>query len=240
MRRHAPLPRRASAGFTLVEVLIALTVLIAVSLALVQSFSYSIETKNRVTAVNERYHEGRQVMVRVARELRMAFLREELPEQLREEKPMMITRFEGDDDKIHFATTAHLRLHAGTRESDQAEVAYYLGATDRNSPYRRGKTLFRRESKRIDDDPERGGSIWPVVDGVLDFKLEYWDSDKEIGDDAWQNNWDSHENAESPVLPSRVRITLELAPPEEDGPPIRFVTQAAIQVRRPLSPLRNP
>ena len=77
--------RRTRRGFTLVEVMIALTLLALVSTALVTAFTYSFETKRRVTAINERYHEGRQTMTRMARELRMAFIRPEVPEELRQE-----------------------------------------------------------------------------------------------------------------------------------------------------------
>lgn len=223
---------RRTRGFTLVEVLIALVLLAVVSVALAQSFAYSFETKRRVSAINERYHEGRQTMIRFARELRMAFLHAEVPEQLREEDPMMLTRFKGTEDTLHFATTAHLRIHQNARESDQSEVAYFLGTSDRESAYE-GKTLFRRESKRVDADPEEGGHIWPVVDGVHDFRIEYWDDRNGIGDDNWRREWNSHEDENLPLLPARVRITLELISLE--GPPIRFVTQADPQLRRPIS-----
>lgn len=222
---------RPHRGFTLVEVMIALTLLALVSTALVTAFTYSFETKRRVTAVNERYHEGRQTMTRMARELRMAFIRPEVPEELREEDPTMITRFEGREDQIHFATTAHLRIHAGSKESDQSEVAYFLGRSD-ESTYK-GRTLFRRESKRIDDRPERGGHIWPVIDGVKEFRIEYWEDHS--GDDSWRKSWDSHDDPKEPLLPARLRITLELESPLEDGPPIRFVTQAAPRIRRPIT-----
>ena len=39
----------------------------------------SFETKDKVSKLNDRYHEGRQVMSRIARELRMAFLRADVP-----------------------------------------------------------------------------------------------------------------------------------------------------------------
>lgn len=224
---------RSQRGFTLIEVMIALVIMVLMVTALYQAMATSFETKDIVAKMNDRFHEGRQVTSKIARELRMAFLRAEVPEQFREEKPTVLTRFEGSRDEIHFATTAHLRLRAGARESDQSEVAYFLGSSPRDTPYR-GKTLFRRESKRIDGRPDRGGYIWPVVDGVKEFRLEYWDDTKEISDDAWQADWDSHENANEPLLPARVRITLELESPRgKKG--LRFVTQAAPRIRRPIN-----
>lgn len=212
----------------------ALALLVGVAAATWQSMSLSFETKRQVSELNDRYHEGRQVMTRLARELRMAFLLRVLPEQMREEDPAFTTRFLGAEDELYFATTAHLRLHAGDRESDQAEVHYVLKRGPRDNGYR-GLTLYRRESSRVDHEPDKGGSTWPVVEGVKELKFEYWDDRKEVGDDAWTSDWDSEDNQ---LLPERVRITLVLEK-KDGGEPIRFVTQAAPRIRVPISPLEN-
>ena len=75
-----------TAGFTLVEVMVALALLATVTTAMWSTMATSFETKDRVLEINERYHEGRQMMTRMSRELRMAFLRAEVPEEFREEE----------------------------------------------------------------------------------------------------------------------------------------------------------
>ena len=237
MRTLAPYQRRRSRAFTLLEVLISVAILAGLTATIWGSLSVSFRAKKTLTRLNERYHEGRQVVRRMTRELRMAFLRAQPPEDAREEEPAVITRFQGEREEISFPTTSHIRLRAEGRESDQSEIAYFLGRSDQDSPYERGKTLYRRESRRIDDEPERGGRIWPVVDGVVDFRLEYWDDSKEIGDDAWDDSWDSDDNQ---LLPARIRITLELARGGEGrAAPIRFVAQAAPKLRRPIQVLND-
>lgn len=221
-------------GFTLIEVLLAVTLLLGVATAVYSSMHTSFETKNMVTTLNDRHHEARQVIGRIAKELRQAFLREQLLDSMREEDAVFVTRFKGQDDELYFQTTAHMRLQAGARESDQAEVHYFLKRGNRDSPYKSGQTLYRRESKRIDDDPEKGGQVWPVLDGVKELKFEYWDDAKEIGDNAWESDWDSNDNQ---TLPARVRITLVLVSERERGKDVRFVTQAAPRLRKPINPL---
>ena len=221
--------RPKQAGFTLLEVILAVGLLSVVSVSLFVTMSRSFRVKDNMSVLSERYHEGRQVMRRITREIRMAFLKAQPPEEVQEEGPAVITRFLGEEDEIYFANTAHVRLRAEGRESDQAEVAYFLKRPSYKTPYR-GSTLFRRESRRVDDRPDRGGSTWPVVDGVKSFKLEYWDDAKEIGDDAWQRSWDSDDNQ---LLPARVRVTLELER-VEGNLSIRFVGQAAPKIRRPV------
>ena len=71
--------RRLQAGFTLVEVMITLTILVIIGASVSQTMVTSYETKRIVTEQNGRYHEGRQVLTRMAREMRMAFLRAEVP-----------------------------------------------------------------------------------------------------------------------------------------------------------------
>lgn len=216
-------------GFTLIEIMISVSLFAVIAISITASMSNSFEVKRELTEINDRYHEGRQVMRRITREIRMAFLRAQPPEEVQEEGPAVITRFLGEEDEIYFASNAHIRLRAEGRESDQSEVAYFLKSPSYETPYR-GKTLFRRESRRVDDRPDRGGSVWPVIDGVKTLKIEYWDDSKEIGDDAWQRDWDSDDNQ---LLPARVRVTLELERRGSDQK-VRFVAQAAPKIRRPI------
>lgn len=222
--------RSAAPGFTLIEVLVAVALLVTVASALWGGMSLSVRTAQRVSDVNDRYHEGRQIINRMAAELRMAYLRADVPEFYREEDPKSFTQMVGSEDEIYFATTAHLRIRADSYESDTAEVHYFL--KNDSSSFYKGQTLFRRESTRVDNHPDKGGTVWPVVQGVKTFKLEYWDETKEIGDDAWQRDWDSNDAS---LLPRRVRITLELEAPDGIGKPIRFQTQAGPRIRRPVN-----
>ena len=226
MRRNRP------AGFTLIEVLLAVGILVTVAAILFRSMAMSYEIKARVTAVNDRYHEGRQVMERITREIRMAFLHAMPVQGETVEDPAFLTVFKGEEEELNFASTAHLRMQAGERESDQAEFGYFLKTGDNTGPYR-GKTLYRRESRRIDSKPDRGGATWPMVEGVKELKFEYWDDKKEIAEDAWKRSWDSSGD-DKDFLPARVRITLVLDM-GEDRPEIRFVSQAAPKIRKPIS-----
>ena len=221
-------------GFTLVEVMIALGLLLAVSAAMWRSMTLTFDTKSRVTSINERYHEGRMTLVRISRELRMALLIKSVPESMREEKPAVLTRFKGDDDELHFATTAHIPLYADAPESDQTEISYTLNQPPRKNDYR-GKTLYRREASRIDDRPEKGGAVWPVVDGVKELKFEYFDDKGDFGGESWRSDWDSDDDE---LLPQRVRITLVLESPEK-GPLITLVAQAAPRIRHATSPVAH-
>lgn len=224
--------RRRAPGFTLIEILVAISILVTVAAVLYRSMAMTYETKARVTEINERYHEGRQVMERITREIRMAFLHATPVQGELEEDPTFKTVFHGEEEELYFTATAHLRMRAESRESDQAEFHYMLKSGEGKSPYK-GKTLYRRESGRIDSKPDRGGSTWPMIEGVKELKFEYWDEKKEVADDAWKRSWNS-EDDEKDLLPARVRISLVLDM-GEDRPELRFVSQAAPKLRKPIS-----
>jgi type II secretory pathway component PulJ len=213
--------------------MLALGLLLTVSAALWRSMQLTFETKGRVTSINERYHEARMTLVRMSRELRMALLIKPVPEVLREEDPAVVTRFKGDDDSLHFATTAHIPLYANAPESDQTEISYELKQPAKRNGYD-GKTLYRREASRIDDRPKKGGAVWPVVDGVKELKFEYFDDKGDFGGESWRSDWDSDDDE---LLPQRVRITLILE--SKDGQDITMVAQAAPRIRHATSPVAH-
>ena len=95
--------RPKQAGFTLLEVILAVGLLSVVSVSLFVTMSRSFRVKDNMSVLSERYHEGRQVMRRITREIRMAFLKAQPPEEVQEEGPAVITRFLGEEDEIYFA-----------------------------------------------------------------------------------------------------------------------------------------
>ena len=56
--------RMTTKGFTLVEVMVALGLLLMIGVSIARTMQLSFETKEKVTIVNDRYHEGRQVVTR--------------------------------------------------------------------------------------------------------------------------------------------------------------------------------
>ena len=131
--RFSTMSKSSSIRFTLVEVMITLTILVIIGASVSQTMVTSYETKRIVTEQNGRYHEGRQVLTRMAREMRMAFLRAEVPRDKREEEPAVITRFKGTTDELYFASTAHVPRRGPGERSQKSPL---FGARQIGSPYR--------------------------------------------------------------------------------------------------------
>ena len=224
------------AGFTLVEVLVAVSVLAMISLLLYGAFAGMRRSKEGVQRVTDRHHEGRQAMRRIARELSSAYISKHVP--LDESLVATQTAFIGSRgtpaDRLDFASFSHRRLDRDSHESDQVEISYF-GSRD---PKDRDKIdLVRRASPRIDVEPERGGRVEVLATDIDLFDLEYLDPLT----GRWQETWDTTQAiGQADRMPLQVRVVLVLnggrrAKAGRGRDVIRLTTKVAIPIRNPLT-----
>ena len=210
-------------GFTLVEVLIAMGIVAVMAVMTIGSLSEIDRASAGVREQDERYAGARLALRRLGRELSMAFLSDNYDTK-RYRDPL--TLFVGREDELLFTTMAHVRLYRDARESDQAIVEYKL---DGDPDHAGERALFRREKPRLDDEPDRGGTRALVADHVTALRLQYWDSKRK----EWVREWTTRSTEHAKELPKRVRIELEMT--TADGRAEKFVTEARIELRAPLS-----
>ena len=216
---------RRQRGFTLVEVLIAVSITAVIGAMALGAFSRSAAARQAVEEQDERIGGARVALGRMAREVSAAFLSDHFDRQRFRDRPTVFKgRDGGDRDTILFATMAHTRAVRDARESDQSVVEYLLD-DDPEIPGEQG--LFRREKLRIDDEPDRGGVKSLLLQHVVAFDVEYWDWQKQ----EWVRDW-STAPGDRTLLPPRVkmRLTLRMA----DGKDRIFQTQARVAIIRPL------
>ena len=212
---------RGRAGFTLIEVLIALTITAVVGALLVGTFR-SVDRANEIVRdQGDRYGSSRVALTRLARELSMAFLSKRFDGNQFRERP---TLFVGREDTLLFTTMAHERLWLDARESDQAVVEYGL---DDDPARRDAKALFRREKPRIDAEADRGGRRDVVTDHVTGLRFQYWDQKRK----EWVREWSTRSTEHADELPLRVKVELEVK--LMDGRTEKFVTEARIAITAP-------
>ncbi|MBX3181012.1 MAG: prepilin-type N-terminal cleavage/methylation domain-containing protein [Polyangiaceae bacterium] len=197
---------RARRGFTLLELLVAVTILALVSLLIYGAFSGLRSTRDGVGQVSGRYHEGRSAMQRIARELQGSFLSFNRPidASLMVRQTAFIGHRGSPADRVDFTSFAHRRLDRDSHESDQCELSYF-GSPD---PKQRGVTdLVRRVSPYIDLEPDRGGRVQVLATDIDLFQLEYLDPYT----GRWQEQWDTTQAlGQKDRLPLQVRVTLVL------------------------------
>ena len=219
--------RAVAAGFTLIEVLIAIAILGLIGGATYKTFDETYSLKQRIERAAERDQTVRGALSRMAREVSMAYLSEHYDHKRYRERPTRF-RLKGrhGDDNLLFTSFAHERLQIDAKQSDEAIFEYQL-ARDSDTG---NSNLYRRVKPIIDEEWERGGEKSVLAEDVVHFLVEAWDPKNR----EWKNDWDSAstERTGQVLLPPRVRLSLTLK--DENGKERTFSTQAKIFLSAPL------
>ncbi len=187
-------------GFTLLEVLIAITIL-AVMAGIV--FSVFLGSTSRSRALEEEM-ELRQtagsVLNLIAEDLKGAYVH-----------PGSVPFFLGRDlfnrenpaDGVDLMTTAVLPVNPMTVSGDLAEVGYTLIHEADNEV----GTLYRREDAPPEEPGDDGGSSFEMSDRVLSLNFRYSDGDN------WSDEWDSQDQALDNMkgkIPNEIEIEITM------------------------------
>ncbi|MGB5701570.1 MAG: type II secretion system protein GspJ [Polyangiales bacterium] len=211
-------------GFTLLEVILAVTVLALIGTMVYGGFAQTALNKARVEEDVDHSRVVHMALERMVRELSMAFVSTHVNPSLdlRVSNTAFIGKDNGRDDRIDFTSFSHRRLYRNARESDQNEISYFV-AQHPDEPDM--NVLARREQNRIDDDPRRGGKSQILVENVEEFNVEYFDPLLS----EWVETWDSVNTLAQPNrLPTQVRIRLSVKDPRRAGKTQTFGTRVTI------------
>ena len=226
-RRRARLRAR---GMTLLEILVSIAILAMISILIYGAFDSMSRGKKGEERRAERSRQGRDAVQRMSRELQSAFLSLHTPSitvlQTR------LTAFIGQTlppyDRVDFSAFAHRRVEKEARESDQAEVGYFVVPDPEVSDK---MDLVRREQTPEDMEPKRGGVVNVLAEDVELFDIAFLDPLTS----QWKETWDSRQaQGELNRLPLEIKITLTLrnVPP---GTPATYSTKFMMPMQQPLS-----
>lgn len=217
---------------TLLEVLVAVGILAMVGTLLYGALDGMSRSRAGIERIGDRYHQGRQAIARISRELQSAFLSLHVP--LQQTLAVRTTVFIGTDaassDRVDFTSFSHRRLARDVHESDQNELSYFMGRDpDKSDKY----DLLRREQKEIDLDPTHGGVVNVLCEDVTSFDLMYL----EPSTDTWLSSWDSTQPSNQGQymrLPLQVKVVLVLRGGEGEKP-IKLVSKVSLGMQVPLT-----
>jgi general secretion pathway protein J len=206
--------RRRLRGLTLIEIMVAISILSMVSVLIYGAFDGLSRGKKGLGRLNDRYHQGRMAIDRLARELSSAFVSQHVPlvPSLIRSQTVFVGVNSSPADRIDFTSFSHRRLVRDSHESDQNELSYF-GSPDPAVP---GKVdLARRESAHIDTEPRRGGEVNVIAEDIDLFDVKYLDPTTS----QWLETWDTTQATGQPNrLPLQVKITLVLRGGEASKP----------------------
>jgi general secretion pathway protein J len=218
--------RRSALGFTLIEVMLVMAILAFVTTLMWGSFSQTATTKKALEAAQERTHTVRVALMRMARELEMAYLATELTIGGSYPRTFLTGSSQSSVDELSFSTFAHQRLRGGLNEGDTAAVTYY-GARDPDDA--RVTNLMRRETRRLqaEDIKSLTGESYVLCPDVVSVKFSYYDAAKK----EWQREWDTRTPGLD-KLPTHIRISLTVV--DERGKEVAYSTDARLRMTEKL------
>ncbi len=200
-------------GFTLVEVVIAISILAILSLLTQQSIQQAVRQKTKIQGNLERSSELRSAFRVMERDLQMAFHYNRgndfrSPPTTQVDKTDA-TVFKGTEERVDFTSLNNARIYTGSLESDQNEIGYYTSECRRLvRPTETSTCLWRRVSKIIDDDVTKGGAETVLLENVSNLQFKFYNNRTQ----EWLEEWNSdqtQDNRTSNKFPDAVEVMIE-------------------------------
>ncbi|HSK02720.1 MAG TPA: type II secretion system protein GspJ [Kofleriaceae bacterium] len=220
--------RRREAGLTLIEIMISTAIMVTMMALAWRTIGNTGDVKRRFEAFEERNHELRMALGRIAADFAHAYLSGNEDQNATHRRTMFIAKSGSKFPEIRFSTLGHRVLWADANESEQTVISYLT----RSDPERRNVTdLIRREQRRLSNEhPDEVPAEYDVLlRDVQTLKLEFWNW-KNL---EWQDTWDTTQaDGQRNLLPGRVRITLTIK--DQNDKDYKLTTQARILMQEVL------
>lgn len=162
--------RDDKSGFTLIEVLIVVTITAIVLTMLYSSFSQLVTSKRRVETENELIQEANTILLKMRHDLVNAFPRGNISSGVSSSSAYsyFTGSLEGDNSRIVFTSFAKDPAHYST-QSGQSEISYYLVPLrgEREDMF----ALMRKDNYWIGND--EAGAAYPISERVLSFRVNF-------------------------------------------------------------------
>jgi type II secretion system protein J len=196
-----------SKGFTLLEVLIAVSIMAAIITVTYASFFTSSRNVEQAEAIRDSSDLARTLMQKLANDITNTYWKQAM------NSPAVVTIFDGKKeetqtgdeksrhDSITLTTLTNSR-ELNSKETELWEVGYFF----KEKPDGSGFVMMRREKRELSKDfpAGEGGHEYEITDRIRSLQLRY----SQTGSNTWLDEWNStNRNG----LPKFVEIALTLA-----------------------------
>ena len=224
-RPSFPRPPSPASGFTLVEILLAITVFGLVSGLIFGAYTKTLDNIEHTDRSIHGYSQAKTCLERMTADLkaiRVTGLAAYKPPEtsFSDNDPWRVegTEREGGSDfpRLSFASLAHVDLSGDGREGT-ASITYYV---TKEAEGRTGWVLRRKDAFMAELFGEGSGADPILCDNVKALKFIYYNAE---GDES--TSWDSDSDTSSFTTPRSVGVILDIVGPNgPDGAPVRFTT----------------
>ena len=190
-------------GFTLLEVLVSMAILVIIMAALYSAYTTNVEAIQIARQNGEVHQTARIVLDRMTKDLQSALIEVSVPSD------KIKLGLVGEDreidgrraDRMDFTTVTHLPLTEKGPASDLCEIGYLIEEDSEDKVL----VLLRRDDPSVDEDFTKGGALQEMARNVLEFNLTYQDSRGEDSD-----TWNTLEGRPISGLPVLIKVRLVL------------------------------
>lgn len=204
--------RSGRAGFTLVEVMVALLIVGFLMLSITEILGVARNSRDVIHNIQERQLAGPAILAQIESDLRGLLVYDRDQRGALRVGDRVLSGF--DADTLDFVSTADSLLpfaptaRSDFQRADVTEVGYHLRQNPDSDDF---LELYRREGFGVDDAPFEGGRFALLHDRVKRFNIEVYAEDGPDGEPLDQWGTDRDENVGLPkwIL---IELTLELAP----------------------------
>ncbi len=188
---HAPGRQVGQGGFTLIEILVSIT-LVALTLATVYGvFSGVSAAKDRLDRDSETYHKARVIFDRFGRELHGAYL-----SKANEDSILKGSKSGADNFSFELSTTAASPL--SSTGTGFALISYTV--TEDSEADDNSKVLLRSERPLLSEEEAGTSRTMRLAPGIEFFNMRFY------ADGSWNDSWDSASSG----LPDMVEVELRI------------------------------
>ncbi len=209
-------------GFTLIEIIVAITVFATILTIIYSVFYTTVRARQTSEEVAEIYSRGINFIRNFSREIECAYVAPvwaggPRTTIFKAEKDSVNGR---DMDILTFTHLCHQYVENETiNQSDHEEVTYFW----QRDPVTDTINLMKRVDSTMDNDPEKGGIVFPALENVVEFRLTFFNGTDWVED--WQDNG---------TLPNAVHLYLVLK--DKGGGEVPFEITLPVFRARTLPP----
>lgn len=190
-------------GFSLIEIMIAVGLLATMSLMINSIMGRTLSAKSKVERRDDLLHSTRLSLGKMTEDLSQAFL---ASSTMQGQNASYKTGMKGSESQIDFSTLSHFHYQKNANDTDQVTVGYILKSNELGF-----YDLIRRETQRLSDKIDEGGDSFVLMENIKEFKLQYYDSQKE----EWVKEWDSTQISNLNRLPMVAQIDITVVETED-------------------------
>ncbi|BBH52568.1 PulJ/GspJ family protein [Fluviispira sanaruensis] len=195
-------------GFSLLEIILALSILAALSVMTINILTTQLSTREKVTDYNTQKHSINMAMKKIYDDLQSAYISDQksltsLNLGARQIVPQLYFR----NNNLVFSTSNFKSYIANSTQSNLAFVRYYIRPDPQNS---NKNQLIRAVDTDMSESIERDDvGLKEVLDpDIKEFRVLFWNGNE------YRQEWDTTANDTQNKLPKLVKIHLESYSPE--------------------------